>query len=157
MEAKGFWGYYHESWEPNELKYKKSSPVFNIKVSGYWRTSTTTKTPEGTTCTCAEVRKIYEDEYPFSVTVRAYDINSHGNEELRYNQTTGLAIKTLLGTFHSQEMSVATQLVSNKSPNSIVAPGTVSYHLDVKNNKGIRMRVDVLTQEIYNEVHYFTY
>ncbi len=157
LEAKGFWGYYREYWAPNELKKRKSSPIFNLKVVGYWKIKDMTMTLDGKSCSCKEVRKLYEDDYAFSVTVRVYDINAQGEQQLRYNYPTGFPIKTLLGTFHEQEMTSGTQMITSRPPESILAPGVVSYHIDTKNNKAIRVQVDALTQLIYDEVHPFSY
>ena len=155
--TKGFWGYNKEPWNPDVKKKKGKSPIFALSISGYWRIKGETKLPSGEKCPCTQVRKLYEESYPFSVTVSVYDIDFSGKEEMRYSKVSGLPINTLLGKFHEQEITLGTVFATGSSPNSIVASGTVSYPLYPQYNKGIRVIVDVSEQEIYNQVHNFSY
>ena len=155
--TKGFWGYIKEPWNPDVKKKKGKSPIFALSISGYWRIKGETKLPSGEKCPCTQVRKLYEESYPFSVTVSVYDIDFSGKEEMRYSKVSGLPINTLLGKFHEQEITLGTVFATGSSPNSIVASGTVSYPLYPQYNKGIRVIVDVSEQEIYNQVHNFSY
>lgn len=105
---KGFWRYYKDPWEPNVKMKKGRSPIFSLFISGFWKIKGETKLPSGKRYPCTCVRKLYEESYPFSVIVRAYNVDYSGKENLRYHDTTKLSENTLLGEFHEQEITLGT-------------------------------------------------